>query len=257
MTNTSALTTPATPVVVTGGGSGIGRATCIALAEVGRPVAAWDLNGAGAKETAALCADLGVATHAVEIDVRDQAAIEAATAGTVDALGGVGGLCHAAGVAGPMPVDFIDEATWDAVLDVNLRAQAFLVRALLPALKAANPGSAVVGIASVEAILGNGMIPAYCSSKAGLLGLTRSLAHRLAVDSIRVNAVCPGAVDTPMLAPALAFPEARATIESKIPLARVCDPSEIAKAVRFLLSDDASYVHGTALVVDGGMTVVH
>lgn len=254
---TNPLGHPSTPVVVTGGGSGIGRATCIALAEVGRPIAAWDINGAGAKETAAQCAELGVATHAIELDVRDQEAVNAAAADTLDALGAIGGLCHAAGVAGPMPVDFIDETSWDAVLDVNLRAEAFVVRALIPALKAANPGSAIVGIASVEAIIANGMIPAYCASKAGLLGLTRSLAHRLSADSIRVNAVCPGAVNTPMLAPMLAMPEARQRLESTIPLARVCDPSEIAKVVRFLLSDDASYVQGASIVVDGGMTIVH
>src|SRR5439155_11604518 len=114
------------------------------------------------------------------------------------ALGPIGGLVHAAGVAGPMPVAFIDEAMWDAVLDVNLRAEAMLVRALLASFNEVGTGAAVVGISSVEALMGNGMIPAYCSSKAGLLGLTRSLAHALGADGIRINAVCPGAVDTPM-----------------------------------------------------------
>lgn len=243
---------PGTGVVVTGGGSGIGRACCLALAEVGRPVAAWDVNGPGAKETAELCGGF-----AAEVDVRDQAAVEAAAAETLDALGSIGGLVHAAGVAGPMPVDFIDEESWDAVLDVNLRAEAFLVRALLPSLTASGPGAAVVGISSVEGLVGNGMIPAYCSSKAGLLGLTRSLAHRLGVDGIRVNAICPGAIDTPMLAPLLAMPDMKARMEERIPLSRVADPSEIAKVARFLLSDEASYMTGAAVVVDGGMTAVN
>jgi NAD(P)-dependent dehydrogenase (short-subunit alcohol dehydrogenase family) len=250
--------TPATGVVVTGGASGIGRATCVALAEAGRPVAPWDVNGAAAKETADECASrFGVPVFAAEVDVREQAAIEAAVSATVDALGTVGGLVHAAGVAEPMPIDFMDEAAWDAVLDVNLRAEAFLVRALLPALKAAGPGAAVVGISSVEALVGNGMIPAYCASKAGLLGLTRALAHRLGIDGIRINAICPGAIDTPMLAPLLAIPEARARLEERIPLSRVADPSEIGRVARFLLSDDASYIHGAAIVVDGGMTAVN
>jgi NAD(P)-dependent dehydrogenase (short-subunit alcohol dehydrogenase family) len=240
-------------VVVTGGGSGIGRACCLALAEVGRPVAAWDLNGAGAQETVELCSG----GFAIEVDVRDQAAVEQAASATVEALGAVGGLVHAAGVAGPMPVDFIDDESWDAVLDVNLRAEAFLVRALLPALKASNPGSAVVGISSVEAIVGNGMIPAYCSSKAGLLGLTRALSQRLALDGIRINAICPGAIDTPMLAPLLAIPEARTRMQERIPLARVAQPTEIARVARFLLSDEASYMTGSAVVVDGGMTAVN
>jgi NAD(P)-dependent dehydrogenase (short-subunit alcohol dehydrogenase family) len=250
----SLLGKPSTPVVVTGGGSGIGRATCLALAEVGRPVAAWDVNGVGAKETAAM---IGDGAFALEVDVRDQAAVEAAASATADALGAIGGLVHAAGVAGPMPVDFIDDESWDAVLDVNLRAEAFLVRALLPWLKTAGPGAAVVGISSIEAIVGNGMIPAYCASKAGLLGLTRSLAHRLAVDGIRINAICPGAIDTPMLAPLLAIPEARSRMEERIPLSRVASPDEIGRVARFLLSAEASYVHGTAVVVDGGMTAVN
>lgn len=244
-------------VVVTGGGSGIGRATCIALAATGRPVAAWDMSAEGAEETAAHCRDdYGVEAVACTVDVRDKQSIEAAAEATTTALPSVGGLVHAAGVAGPMPIDFMDEEAWDAVLDVNLRGQAFAVQALLPALKAANPGSAVVGIASVEALVGNGMIPAYCSSKAGVLGLTRSLAQRLAVDGIRINAVCPGAVDTPMLAPLLAIPEARKRMEDRIPLRRVADPADIAAVIRFLLSDDARYVHGSAVVVDGGMTAV-
>lgn len=248
---------PSTGVVVTGGGSGIGRAACFAVAEAGRPVAAWDINGDSAEETAARCRDdYGVEAIACTVDVRDTASIAAATEATTQALADVGGVVHAAGVAGPMPLDFLDEESWDAVLDVNLRGEAFVVRALLPALKAANPGSAVVGIASVEAIVGNGMVPAYCSSKSGVLGLTRSMAHRLAVDGIRCNAVCPGAVDTPMLAPLLAIPQARENIEKRVPLGRVADPMEIATVVRFLLSDDARYVTGAAIVVDGGMTAV-
>jgi NAD(P)-dependent dehydrogenase (short-subunit alcohol dehydrogenase family) len=248
---------PKTGVVVTGGGSGIGRATCLAVAEAGRPVAAWDVDQAGAEETAALCEkEHGVDAVAFEVDVRSLEAIEAAAAATAGALPSIGGLVHAAGVAGPMPIDFTDEASWDAVLDVNLRGQAFAIRALLPALKAAGPGSAVVGIASVEAIVGNGMVPAYCSSKSGVLGLTHSMAQRLAIDGIRINAVCPGAVDTPMLAPLLAMPQARAQIEGRIPLRRVADPMEVARVIRFLLSDDASYVHGASIVVDAGLTVV-
>ena len=251
------LGSPATGVVVTGGASGIGRATCVALAEVRRPVAVWDLNAQGAVETAASCAKLhGVASHAVAVDVADRAAIEAAAAATASALPSVGGLVHAAGVGMPGPVDDLDELSWGSVVDVNLRAAGFLVRALLPALRASGPGAAVVSISSVEALVGHGALPAYCASKAGLLGLTRSMAHSLGFDGIRVNAVCPGAVDTPMLAPLLATPAARRAIEQRVPLGRVAEPADIARAVRFLLSDEAAYVHGTYLVVDGGMTAV-
>jgi NAD(P)-dependent dehydrogenase (short-subunit alcohol dehydrogenase family) len=248
---------PFTGVVVTGAASGIGQATCMALAEAGRPVAAWDLNGDGAAATAERCAEaFGVPVHAAEVDVRDQGAIADATAATVAALPSVGGLVHAAGVAIPTPAAGVDPDAWDEVLGVNVRAHALLVDALLPALGAAMPGSAIVGISSVEALIGHGVLAAYCASKAGLLGLTRSLAHALGGEGIRVNAVCPGAVDTPMLRPLIEQEGAREALERNIPLHRVADPADIARVVRFLLSSDAAYVHGTEIVVDGGMTAV-
>jgi NAD(P)-dependent dehydrogenase (short-subunit alcohol dehydrogenase family) len=248
---------PFTGVVVTGAASGIGRAVCLALAEAGRPVAAWDLDGAGAVETAERCAkEFGVETHAVEVNVRDPAAIEAAAIATVASLPSVGGLVHAAGVALLTLAVEADTATWDEVLDVNLRAEALLVSALLPALRSAMPGSAVVGISSIEALVGHGLLAAYCASKAGLLGLTRSLAHALGAEGIRANAVCPGAVDTPMLRPLIEQEEARAKLLERIPLQRIADPADIARVVRFLLSNDAAYVHGTHVVVDGGLTAV-
>ena len=218
-------------------------------------MAAWDLDGAGAEATAKEAIDrFGVAAIGQWLDVTDSSTFAGAALEAREALGPIGGLVHAAGVGGAIPVPFIDEAAWDAVLDVNLRAEALLVKELLPSLREVGAGAAVVGIASVEALSGNGMLPAYCSSKAGLLGLTRSMAHAFAPEGIRVNAVCPGAVDTPMLAPLLNMPQARARLEERIPMHRIADPMDIAKVVRFLLSDDASYVTGTYIVVDGGMT---
>lgn len=248
------LGSPGSGVVVTGAASGIGRATCVALASVGRPVAAWDVNGEGAGETARRCAALGVASLAVEVDVTDRAAIEGAAERTLAALPSVGGLVHAAGVGVAVPVDDLDEQAWASVVDVNLRAGALLVRILLPALRRAAPGSSVVAISSVEAIVGHGALPAYCASKAGLLGLVRSLAHGLGSEGIRVNAVCPGAVDTPMLAPLLALPQARQALEQRIPVGRIARPEDVARVIRFLLSDEAAYVHGGTVVVDGGLT---
>jgi NAD(P)-dependent dehydrogenase (short-subunit alcohol dehydrogenase family) len=227
----------------------------MACAEAGRPVAVWDLNGAGAEAAAKEATDRhGIAAIGQWVDVTESSTFVGAVAEARQAVGPIGGLVHAAGVGGAVPVPFIDEAAWDAVLDVNLRAEALLVKELLPSLREVGAGASVVGIASVEALSGNGMLPAYCSSKAGLLGLTRSMAHAFAAEGIRVNAVCPGAVDTPMLAPLINMPQARARLEERIPMHRIADPMDIAKVVRFLLSDDASYVTGTYIVVDGGMT---
>jgi NAD(P)-dependent dehydrogenase (short-subunit alcohol dehydrogenase family) len=251
------LGTPGSGVVVTGGASGIGRATCLALAEVGRPVAAWDRDAQGASETAKRCADEhGVESLALEVDVADTASLAAATERSEQALGTLGGLVHAAGIGGPATVTDIDDARWDEVLDINLRAAAMLTNAAVPALRRANPGSAIVFISSIEAFIGNSFLAAYCSSKAGLLGLTRASAHTLGPDGIRVNAVCPGAVDTPLLAPLLAMPNARQALESRTPLGRLAEPEDIARVVRFLLSDEAAYISGTSVTADGGMVAI-
>jgi NAD(P)-dependent dehydrogenase (short-subunit alcohol dehydrogenase family) len=142
------------------------------------------------------------------------------------------------------------------VLAVNLRAEAVLVSALVDALRAAGPGSAIVGISSIEGLIGHGYVPSYVASKHALIGLTRSLAHRLGPDGIRANAVCPGYVETPMLAPTITTAEARASFERVVPLGRLAQPDDIARVVRFLLSDEAAYVNGAAIVVDGGVTAV-
>ena len=119
----------------------------------------------------------------------------------------------------------------------------------------AQEGSAVVGIASIEAVLGHFAIPAYCSSKAGLVGLTRSLAARLGPLGIRANAIFPGYIDTPMLA-SVASPEVRERQVASSVLGRIGQPEEIARVARFLLSDDATFVTGQAIVVDGGVTAI-
>jgi NAD(P)-dependent dehydrogenase (short-subunit alcohol dehydrogenase family) len=246
------LLSPMTGVVVTGGASGIGRACAQALGEAGRPVAVWDRDGGGAEAVAKqVAADAGVDTIGIGIDVTDRSAFADAIQRSRPVLGSIGGLVHSAGTVRNDGIGSLDESGWDFVLNVNLRAEALLVQALLEDLRAAE-GAAVVGIASIEAVVGNAAIPAYCASKAGLLGLTRSMALQLAGDGIRVNAVCPGFIDTPMLGVA---GEGRQRMITECPLKRLGEPRDIAKAVRFLLSDEASFVTGTHLIVDGGSTV--
>jgi NAD(P)-dependent dehydrogenase (short-subunit alcohol dehydrogenase family) len=248
-----ALDQPRTGVIVTGGASGIGRASAEALAEVGRPVAVWDIDGDGAARSAAEIGEAhGVKTVGLGVDVVDSAGFPEAIEASRRTIGPIGGLVHSAGRVAVGGIDELDEDRWDAVVDVNLRAEALLVKALTADLRAAGPGSAIVGISSIGAILGYDSIPSYCASKAGLLGLTRSLAVGLAADGIRVNAVCPGLVDTPMTKGAIDDPESRARVAAEAPLGRIAQPQEIASVVRFLLSDEASYVTGAELVVDGG-----
>jgi NAD(P)-dependent dehydrogenase (short-subunit alcohol dehydrogenase family) len=248
---------PGTAVVVTGGGSGIGRATALALAQVGRSVAVWDRDGSAARETARMCnVEHDVRALGAKVDVTKTSSLRAAVTRARGELGQIGGLVHAAGIGGPMPVTLIEDETWDAVLNVNLRAAATLTRALHDALVEANPGSAIVYISSIEAYVGSTWLPAYCASKAGLLGLVRSACALLGPEGIRVNAVCPGAVDTPLLAPLLEMPGARDNLVARTPLGRVAEPEDIANVVRFLLSDEAAYITGTDIVVDGGLTAV-
>jgi NAD(P)-dependent dehydrogenase (short-subunit alcohol dehydrogenase family) len=242
--------------LVIGGGSGIGRQTALALAEVGRPVAIWDVNAEGAEESAVLCRRHGVVADWAVVDVADTGALTTAVASAADALGSLGGFVHAAGVSGAMPVDLIEDELWDATLNVNLRAAAMISRLVLDPFRQAGPGSAVVLVSSVEGLFGSSFLTAYCASKGGVLGVMRSIAHRYASEGFRVNAVCPGAVATPMLAPALELPGFRQQLEDRTPLKRISHPDEIARPIRFLLSDEASFITGAHLTIDGGLTSV-
>jgi NAD(P)-dependent dehydrogenase (short-subunit alcohol dehydrogenase family) len=252
-----AMGSPGTGVLITGGGSGIGRETALALAEVGRPVAIWDIDANRAEETATMCRDRhgGVAEWSV-VDVADTSAVEAGVPAAALALGSLGGFVHAAGVSGAMPVDLIDDQLWDTTLNVNLRAAAMICRALIEPFRQAGPGSAVVLISSIEGLFGSAFLTAYCASKGGVLGVMRSLAQRYAGEGFRVNAVCPGAVETPMLAPAFELPGFRQQLEERTPLQRVSTPDEIARPIRFLLSEEASFITGAHLTIDGGLTAV-
>jgi NAD(P)-dependent dehydrogenase (short-subunit alcohol dehydrogenase family) len=256
-THDAGPSSPDSGVVVTGGGSGIGQATALALAQVGRAVAIWDRDGAAARKTAGRCIDeYGVRAVGLKVDVTRTTILKNAVKRSLAELGTIGGLVHAAGIGGAVPLTMIDDAAWDEVLDVNLRAGATITKELHPALVEANPGSAIVYISSIEAWVGSSFLPAYCASKAGLLGLTRSACALLGPDGIRVNSVCPGAVDTPLLAPLLELPGARENMITRTPLGRLAQPEDIASVVRFLLSDEAAYISGTSIVVDGGMTAV-
>jgi NAD(P)-dependent dehydrogenase (short-subunit alcohol dehydrogenase family) len=244
---------PKSGVVVTGGASGIGLATAHAVAAVGRPVAVWDLHLDRATDAAKAVANAhGVTTVGMAVDVRDTPALADAAIAAVEGIGTVGGVVHAAGVPDAIDLPDLTDETWDPLLEVNLRAYAMVVQAFLPQLRANAPDAAIVGIASIHGIVANAANPAYAASKAGVLGLTRSMAVRFALEGIRVNAICPGFIDTPMLPDLEGL---RGHFAARAPMARLGRPEEIATAARFLLSTDASFVTGAQLVVDGGCTI--
>jgi NAD(P)-dependent dehydrogenase (short-subunit alcohol dehydrogenase family) len=212
------------------------------------------LNGEAATRVAEVVTKrFGVQARGVSIDVQDTAAFGEAIARSRDAMGSIGALVHGAGLSGVSPIDQLDEAIWDTVLGVHLKAAALLIRDLVPDL-ARNAGSAIVLISSIEGLVAHGAIPAYCSAKAGLLGLARSSATHLAGRGIRANAVCPGYIDTPMLRPAVAGQGMREALERRLPLGRLGQPEDIGRTIRFLLSDDAAYITAAEFVVDGGVT---
>lgn len=238
-------------MIVTGGASGLGRASAEALAAVGRPVSIWDLDAERSRQIAEdLRARYDVATSGLAVDVRDPAALEAASAATRRALPSIGGFVHAAGIVDTESLDGLTAEGFANGLEIHLRPIALLAKILLPDL-AANPGSAIVAFASINATLGNAMNPIYSAAKGGVLSLVRSLADRLARDGVRINAISPGQIRTPMMKPAL-DQLGDAAFTRRILLGRIGDPVEIGRTVRFLLSEEASYITASEFVVDGG-----
>jgi NAD(P)-dependent dehydrogenase (short-subunit alcohol dehydrogenase family) len=235
--------------LVTGGASGIGLATARLLRAEGAAVALLDRDRA----VEAIGAELGAT--AIRADITDPDKVDAAVRRAAEALGGAPDLLvGAAGVYPVQPTLELDAAGWDAVLAVNLRGAFLVARSVALRLDGA-PG-AMVTVASVAADRGDAAEPAahYAASKAGVLGLTRQLAVEWA-PAIRVNAVSPGVIDTPMLRLMDDPASGSAYVRERVPLRRLGRADEVARAIVFLLSDDASYITGAAFPVDGGVTV--
>ncbi|MBB3048652.1 NAD(P)-dependent dehydrogenase (short-subunit alcohol dehydrogenase family) [Litorivivens lipolytica] len=246
------LASPATPVIITGAASGIGLACARALTEVGRAVALWDISSDVISAAEQLQRQSGVDCIGLTVDVADIDALQRAVGDSRDALGPIGGLVHAAGIAGVGMLDQLEPELWDSVLNINLRAEVFLAKALRADMKSL-PGSAIVGIASINATLGNAMNPSYSASKGGMLALNRALADDLGRDGIRINSVSPGQILTPMIQQAVDHaPGLKEEFERRILLGRIGEPEEIGRVVRFLLSNEASYITASEIVVDGG-----
>lgn len=243
--------------IITGGGSGIGRAACQLFAEEGAKVVAADINLDGANETAALVRETGEAV-AVEADVSKEADAQKIADAAVEAFGTINILVNNAAAFIYGRVEDATEADWDRILGVNVKGPAFCVKAVLPAMKAAGGGS-IVNIGSISSFIAQPDYVPYNTSKSAVLNFTRCLAMDLAPFNIRANALCPGVTHTPALDQAMVelnFSPEDAQKEWGDPalLKRVARPREIAHGILFLASDDASFVTGTHLLVDGGYT---
>jgi len=237
--------------LVTGASKGIGAACAVALAREGYDVGlTYAHDRAGVDEAAAEVARAGARAHVRQAEARDWDDAAAVVEEVEQALGPLDALVANAGITRDGPAVRMTGDAWRAPIDVNLTGTMAVVRAALRGMMRRRAGS-IVTISSVVGVQGNAGQANYAASKAGLVGLARSLAREFASRNITVNVVSPGPVDTEMLG-ALGD-ERRDTIAAAVPLGRVARPDEIAAAVRFLASDEAAFITGTVLPVDGGL----
>jgi NAD(P)-dependent dehydrogenase (short-subunit alcohol dehydrogenase family) len=238
--------------LVTGGASGIGQATARALAARGARVVVADVDESGARITAD-----EVGGVSVGVDVADDASVAAMVALCVDRFGGLDWACNIAGIS-PEVKPFVEHtaAEWQRTIDVNLTGLFFCMQHELRQMAAQGGGGAIVNMASAAGVVPAPGQPQYTAAKHGVLGLTKQAAQEFARSGIRVNAVLPGQTETaPMRAYLDALPDHGEKMARRLPMGRLAAPDEIANAVVWLCSDEASYVNGVSLVVDGGLIV--
>lgn len=250
-------------VIVTGAASGLGKESALAAAAEGARIVACDVNAAGAKTVAREIAAAGGEAVAATVDVSDMVQTQKAAKLAVKTYGRIDALMNFAGIVINGSATAADQASWDKVIAVNLTGTWLMNRAVLPAMQ--ETGGAIVNIASVGGMVGVPGIAAYAASKAGVIGLTRQIATDYAQFNVRANAICPGTVPTPLVvnhyivrgeAEKGKIEEGLKAATKRYPLRRLGKESEIAALAVFLASDEAAFITGAAVPIDGGLTAV-
>jgi NAD(P)-dependent dehydrogenase (short-subunit alcohol dehydrogenase family) len=238
--------------IVTGAAGGIGSATCRLFVQEGAAVLVADVDGAGAQRVAAELRAQGARAEACSVDIRDRGQVEEMAACAAEAFGRVHVLVNNAGIG--VQMHFLDTplATWQQMLDVNLTGT-FICSQVVATAMARDGGGRIVNISSHAGLLAPSGRAAYAAAKGGIIAMTRVMALDLAAQRIAVNCIAPGPVDMPRLA-GLHSEERRAAWQQAVPLGRYGQPGELASVILFLASDEASYVNGQTLAVDGGFT---
>ena len=238
--------------VVTGGGRGIGRAIAVVLAAQGAAVSIWDLNLAGAEETAATIREAGGTAIAIAGDAADAGDVSAAATRTRAELGPVTILVNNAGTSAYEPFTDITEESWDRILRINLKGPFLVTKALVPDMLSAGWGR-IINISSSSAQTGAPQMGHYAASKGGVIGLTKALAIEYITSGITVNTVPPGFIDTPLVREGPIDVDAAA---AHMPMKRAGQPDDVAYAVAYLASEEAGYVTGQTLSPNGGRYLV-
>jgi meso-butanediol dehydrogenase / (S,S)-butanediol dehydrogenase / diacetyl reductase len=246
--------------LITGAASGQGRAAALLFAEEGARVVVSDVNGDGAEEVAGEIKSSGGEAVAVATDVSREVEVKAMIEAAIEAFGRLDVLFNNAGVGYSAADRFTmasvvetPEEDWDAVLAINLKGVAMGCKHAIPVMERQG-GGAIVNNASINALVGLSGADAYTAAKGGVVSLTRVLAVDWGPKGIRVNCMCPGGVDTPMIAPAIADETVLGFMRESTPLGRLARPEETARVALFLASEEASYLNGAVFPVDGGWT---